>query len=165
VLVLRVRGRRRRLGGRRRLRSSAEASQKVGAARARSCNRILGDGGHFGRRGQAKAFQGGTLASRSETRGGHANAALGLVVVVCHLSKTASVHAHCGVLERKKVAKRKWRCNKEDARSTTWKKDRKWKKRISGMNQGGFRRPIEESDGRRWMTRRKGRIYKAVAQG
>jgi hypothetical protein len=67
-------------------------------ARARSRDRVFGNGGNLGRRSKAKAFQGGTLASRSEACSRHTNAPLGLEVVVCHLSKTASVHAHCGIL-------------------------------------------------------------------
>jgi hypothetical protein len=99
VLTLVVRSRRRGLGGRWCLGSSTETSQKMGATGARSRDRVLGDGANLGRGGKTETLESSTLASRSETRGGHADAALGLEVVVCHLSKTASVHAHCGILE------------------------------------------------------------------
>jgi hypothetical protein len=98
VLTLGVGGRCGWLGRRGRLRGGAEAGQEVGAAGARGRDRVLGDGADLGRGGQTQALQSGAFASRSETRGGHADGGLGLEVVVCHLSKTASVHAHFGIL-------------------------------------------------------------------
>ena len=66
----------------------------MGAAGARSLNLVLGDGGDLGWGGDAETLEGGALATRREARGRVAEA-LGLeVVVVGHLSKTASVHAH-----------------------------------------------------------------------
>lgn len=93
VLTLIVGRRRRGLGRRGRLGGGAEAGQKMGAAGARSLNLVLGDGGDLGRGGDAEAFEGSTLAARRKARGRVAEA-LGLEVVVGHLSKTASVHAH-----------------------------------------------------------------------
>jgi len=100
VLALVVGSRGRRLSRIGRLGGSTETGQKVGAAGTGGGDRVLGDGANLGRRSKTETLESGTLASRSETRGGHADAALGLEVVVCHLSKTASVHAHCGGLER-----------------------------------------------------------------
>ena len=95
VLVLAVRGGCGRLGGRGRLGGGAEASEEVGPAGARRLDLgVLGDGSHLGRRGHAEAFERGALAARGEAGTGHAEAAVGLEVVVSHLSKTASVHAH-----------------------------------------------------------------------
>lgn len=104
VLALRIRSRGRGLGRRGRLGGGAEAGQKMGAAGARSRNRVLGDGSNLGRRSDAETLKLSTLATRRKARGGAAEAALGLEVVVGHLSKTASVHAHCGGLRR--VAKK-----------------------------------------------------------
>lgn len=94
VLALVVGRRSRRLGRRRCLGRSAQTSKKVGAAGARGLDLVLGDGGDLGRGGDAETLEGGALATRREARGRVAEA-LGLeVVVVGHLSKTASVHAH-----------------------------------------------------------------------
>ena len=76
----------------------------MGAAGARSRNRVLGDGSNLGRRSDTETLKLSTLAARGKARGGTAKATLGLEVVVGHLSKTASVHAHCGGLRR--VAKK-----------------------------------------------------------
>jgi len=100
VLALRVGSRSRGLRRRGSLGRSAEAGQEVGAAGARSRNRVLGDGGNLGRRGDAETLKLSALAARGKARGGTAKATLGLEVVVGHLSKTASVHAHCGGLRR-----------------------------------------------------------------
>lgn len=96
VLTLVVGCRCRGLGGRGRLGRSAQAGQKMGAAGARSLNLVLGDRGDLGWGGDAETFEGSTLAARCEARGRVAEA-LGLEVVVGHLSKTASVHAHVEV--------------------------------------------------------------------
>ena len=93
VLALVVGRRSRRLGRRRCLGRSAQTSKKVGAAGARGLNLVLGDGGDLGWGGDAETLEGGALATRREARGRVAEA-LGLEVVVGHLSKTASVHAH-----------------------------------------------------------------------
>lgn len=93
VLALVVRRRSRGLSGRRGLRRSAKASKEVGAAGARSLNLVLRDRGDLGRRSDAETLEGGALTAGREARGRIAKA-LGLEVVVGHLSKTASVHAH-----------------------------------------------------------------------
>jgi hypothetical protein len=84
------------LGRRGRLGRSTEAGQEMGAAGARSRNRVLGDGGNLGRRSDAETLKLSALAARCKARGGTAEPAFGLEVGVGHLSKTASVHAHCG---------------------------------------------------------------------
>lgn len=101
VLALGEGGRRGGWGRRGRLGRSAQASEQVGTARARRGNRVLSNRGDLGRRGNAEALQSSTLASRPEARGRAAEAALGLEVGVSHLSKTASVHAHCDGLVKK----------------------------------------------------------------
>ncbi len=100
VLALRVGSRGGGLGRRGCLGRSAKASQQMGAARARRRNRVLGDGGNLGWRGDAETLKLGAFAARGKARSGTAKATLGLEVVVGHLSKTASVHAHCGGLRR-----------------------------------------------------------------
>lgn len=98
VLALVVGRRRRGLGRRRRLGRSAEAGQKVGAAGARRLHLVLGNRGDLGGRRNAEALESSSLAARGKARGRVAEA-LRLEVVVGHLSKTASVHAHFEVVE------------------------------------------------------------------
>lgn len=110
VLTLTVRGGCRRLGRSGCLRGSTETSEEVGAAgaRRRYLLSVLGDGSDFGRRGDAQAFERSTLAAGSKATGRHAETT-GLEVVVGHLSKTASVHAHfvpLGVRTKSKAEQR-----------------------------------------------------------
>jgi hypothetical protein len=100
VLTLTVRSRSRRLSRSRCLRGSTQTSKEMGTAGARGWhfNRVLGNGGDLWRRSNAKALQRSALAARSKAAGGHTNATR-LEVVVSHLSKTASVHAHFVLFE------------------------------------------------------------------
>ena len=104
VLCLGIGRRSRRLGRCRRLRRSAKAGQKVRTAGAGGGNRILGNGGNLWRRSNAETLKLSALSARGKAGGRAAESGLGLevvvLVVVRHLSKTASVHAHFGSLKR-----------------------------------------------------------------
>ena len=117
VLALTIGSRGGRLGRRGRLGSRAKTSEEMGAAGARRgrLDRVLGNGSHLGRRGDAQALERGTLATRSEAGGGHADAAR-LEVVVGHLSKTASVHAHVVLIVMRK-SRTKAKAEQSDGRT------------------------------------------------
>lgn len=122
VLALVVWGRCRGLGRRGRLGGSAEAGQKMGAAGARSLDLVLGNRGNLGRRSDAETLECSSLAARGKARGRVAEA-LGLEVVVGHLSKTASVHAHFEVVEGcgKRVRLQQGRCAMHSRKDIEWK--------------------------------------------
>jgi hypothetical protein len=92
------------------------------AARARRLNLILGDRGDLGRGSDAETLKGSTLAPRGKARGRVAEA-LGLEVVVGHLSKTASVHAHFDVVEgcEQRVRLQQGRCAMHTRKDIEWK--------------------------------------------
>jgi hypothetical protein len=101
VLGLMVWSRGRGLGRRRSLGRGAETSKQMRAASAgrRSLNRVLSDGGNLGRRSNAEALGNpGPLSAGGKAGAREANAAVGLEVVVSHLSKTASVHCRWNFL-------------------------------------------------------------------
>ena len=156
VLLLTVGSRCRGQGRRGSLRGSTKTSQQVGAAGAGSRDRVLGDCSNLWRRRQAETLQSGTFATRPKTRARHADAALGLEVVVSHLSKTASVHAHCGVL---KCCEQRVRLQQRGCAKHTWKdREAKMMSEIVQKPNG----PTEGSVGRGSMIRRTGWIYRRL---